>query len=185
MTKGFYINVSFVFFSSVKKIAKYINMESFLGLKMVVLKKRKYTEAKEHLLKRGLVRKEKDFNLIVCSVKNFISQCNLVLIILFGSAVESIHTAKDYDVLIVVKKLPVKDWLLAGKIKAFLIAKLGKPLDIVFLEKEDLAFPSPFLYEVSKKNKVLYGEDILLLSNINRNISVLCEGGVNVGWQIA
>lgn len=173
-----------VYCPTARKTAKYINLRRFLFVKMVVMKKRRYKEAREHLLDNSLVRKKKDFNLIVQVIKNVIEQGNLVSIILFGSAVESIQTAKDYDILIVVKKLPTKEWISAGKIKAFLIARLGKPLDIVFLEKEDLVFPSPFLYEVSKKNKVLYGEDILL-SQINSGISVLHEGGVHVGWQVA
>ncbi len=111
---------------------------------------------------------------------------NLISIVLFGSAVESVRTAQDYDILVVVKKLPSKEWLVAGEIKASLLAKLDKPLDLVFLEQKDLDFPSPFLYEVYLKHKLLYGEDVLFeLGKVSDAVTVLVEGGVHVGWQIA
>ncbi len=127
-----------------------------------------------------------DIELIEREIKNTIAKSTLVSVILFGSSVNSVKKANDYDVLIITKKLPQKEWLLAGKIKANLLGKVTKPIDLVFLEEEDLNYSTSLLYEVTKKNMLIYGRDVISqLKRNSKNIRALFERGVKVGWQIA
>jgi len=126
-----------------------------------------------------------DIQLIVREIKKNIP-LNIVSIILFGSAVKSVKTAEDYDFLIVTKKKFLQEWVLAGIIKNNLLGKIGKPIDLVFLEEKDLKYGSPFLYEVSKKSKLIFGNDISRqLKKVCNKINPLIKGGSQVGWQVA
>jgi|SRR3989344_8740366 len=132
------------------------------------------------------MKQKGDLELIEREIKHTIAKGTLVSVILFGSSVNSAKTAKDYDILIITKKLPKKEWVLAGKIKANLLDKVTKPIDIIFLEEKDLDYSNPLLYEVVQKHKLLYGKNVISkIKIITNNIHVLFEGGVKVGWQIA
>lgn len=126
------------------------------------------------------------FKLIESEIKRSVSAENLISIILFGSAVESNKSAQDYDILIVTKKMLSHDWILAGEIKYHLLGKVDKPLDIVFMEERDLGYTSPFIFEVGRKSRMLYGKNILpRFRKVSKSVKVLAEGGKPFGWQIA
>lgn len=126
------------------------------------------------------------FQLITTEIKKSLPAQNLISIILFGSAVTSDKSAHDYDILIVTRKLPPHNWILAGEIKYRLLGKINKPLDIVFMEERDLAYASPFIYEVGQKSKVLYGKNMgSAFRRMSKNIQVFAEGGRHIGWQVA
>lgn|SRR3989344_972262 len=126
------------------------------------------------------------FQLIKNEIRKSVPASNLISILLFGSAVASNELARDYDLLIVTRKLPPHDWILAGKIKFNLLGKVDKPLDIVFMEERDLGYTSPFVYEVGQKSKVLYGKDITpQLRKASQKVSVFMKRGALLGWQIA
>lgn len=111
---------------------------------------------------------------------------NLVSIVLFGSAVTSAKKANDYDLLVITRTLPQAEWKIAGEIKAELMGIAKKAIDLVIMEVEDLTTPSPFLYEVANKNKLLYGPNIISsLKKNNDKIRPIFERGAKVGWKIA
>lgn len=111
---------------------------------------------------------------------------NLSSVVLFGSAVSSPSSANDYDLLIITKKKIQKEWQIAGKIKAELIGKTDKPVDVVIMEEEDFKYPGPLMYEVCHKHKLLYGKNILPTKKaISKLVQPLFERGVKVGWKIA
>ncbi len=127
-----------------------------------------------------------DLQHIVAEIKRNITEDNLISIILFGSAVNSIISAHDFDILIITKNLPPKDWIVAGNIKANLLGKIQKPVDIIFLEEKDLVYPSAFLYEVTQKYQLMYGKDFLsTLKNATENVQIVVDEGNNIGWHIA
>ncbi len=127
-----------------------------------------------------------DFNLIEKEIRKNILKKDIISIILFGSAIDSVEKANDYDLLIVTKKRIQQDWIIAGTIKNNLIGKVKKPVDIVFLEESDLKYGSPFLYEVGHKCRLISGKDISgRFKTIGIVINPLMEGGCQVGWQIA
>lgn len=127
-----------------------------------------------------------DLKLIEKEIIKSLAGKKVISVILFGSSVKSPKKAKDYDILIITKKLLPKEWLLAGKIKSNLLDKVAKPIDVVFLEEEDLNYSTPLLYEVTKKNMLLYGKDVISqIKRNSKNIHALFERGVKVGWQIA
>lgn len=111
---------------------------------------------------------------------------DLISVILFGSAATSMKTAQDYDLLVVTKKTPAKEWLLAGEIKASLMSSLDKPVDLIFMEEEELNYPSPLIYEICEKHKLLYGKNVLPpVKKMRKLIQPLFERGVKVGWKVA
>ncbi|MBI2669313.1 nucleotidyltransferase domain-containing protein [Candidatus Woesearchaeota archaeon] len=125
-------------------------------------------------------------NFIEEEIKRQVSPHNLKAIILFGSAVKSLKKANDYDLLILTAKKMAEDWKIAGKIKTELMPKLDKPVDIVFMEEDDLNYASPFLYEIGKKHRLIYGKDYSLqFKEQAGKVQVLTKGGVNIGWKIA
>jgi len=134
----------------------------------------------------GIRMVNSDFNLIEKEIRKNILKKDIISIILFGSAVDSVEKANDYDFLIVTKKRIQLDWIIAGTIKYNLIGRVKKPVDIIFLEESDLKYGSPFLYEVGRKFKLISGKDISMqFKTINIGINPLMEGGCQVGWQVA
>jgi len=129
-----------------------------------------------------------DFKKIVKEIEKNTPREDIVSIVLFGSAVLSIEKAHDYDILVITKTY-VKEWCnLAGKIRFNLMGKIDKPMDLIFVEEDDLRFPSPFIYEVSQKYQLLSGKDVFIgiKSWLEREISPLYdEGGIKIGWKIA
>lgn len=138
-------------------------------------------------MRRGrLVDMAKALELIEREIRGSFQEDNLLSIILFGSAVHSIIKAADFDILIVTKKLPPRDWIVAGKIKSALLGKTGKPVDFILIEEADLGYGSPFLYEVAQKNKVLWGKNVLpRIRETVQGITPIMRRGKKIGWKIA
>lgn len=132
------------------------------------------------------MKNTKSLEIIEQEVRRTFQKENLLSIILFGSAVNSQKRAHDFDILVIAKRLPKRDWLVAGGIKSKLLGKVEKPVDIVLLEEKDLAYGSPFLFEVVRKNKVLWGKNIIsFMSKKIQGITPLVRGGKKIGWEIA
>lgn len=75
---------------------------------------------------------------------------------------------------------------MAGKIKASLLGKISKPVDIVFLQLDDLEYGSPFVYEITQNFRLLFGREVSsILKRSNVIIAPLRLRGVTIGWKIA
>ena len=114
---------------------------------------------------------------------------NLISIVLFGSTARGDGKAfSDIDICLIVKEYPVEDWKLAGTIKhKCFLEGISKPVEPIFLEKEDLRIPSPLLYELSNDGVVVSGHDVLPeLRKVSQQIRPLFrKGEKKIGWQTA
>jgi len=112
---------------------------------------------------------------------------NLISIVLFGSTARGDSKAlSDIDICLIVKKYPSKDWKLGGIIKHnCFLEGISKPVEPIFLEKEDLKIPSPLLYELSRDGVVITGYDVLPeLKKVSEQVKPLFgKGGEKIGWQ--
>ena len=112
---------------------------------------------------------------------------NLISIVLFGSTARGDgKTFSDLDICLIVKEYPVRDWRLGGLIKhKCFLEGISKPVEPIFLEKEDLKIPSPLVYELSCDGVVITGQDVLPeLRKVGEQIRPLFgEGGKKIGWQ--
>jgi predicted nucleotidyltransferase len=113
---------------------------------------------------------------------------NLISIILFGSTARGDDNAhSDIDVCLVVEEYPRNDWKVAGRIKYKCLSEgVSKSVEPIFLEADDLEFPSPILYEISRDGQTIFGHDILAeLRTLCADIKpIFTAGGEKIGWRI-
>ena len=128
----------------------------------------------------------KELNLITTICEAVLGE-NLISIVLFGSTARGDTKAfSDIDICLIVKKYPSKDWIVSGIIKHNCFWEgISKPVEPIFLEKEDLGIPSPLLYELSRDGVVINGHDVLPeLKKVSEQIKPLFgKGGEKIGWQ--
>ena len=129
---------------------------------------------------------KKDLNLIA-KICEAVLGGNLISIVLFGSTARGDSKAfSDIDICLIVKEYPSQDWMLSGIIKhKCFLEVISKPVEPIFLEKEDLKIPSPLLYELSRDGMVITGHDVLPeLKKVSEQIKpLLGKEGEKIGWQ--
>lgn len=83
-------------------------------------------------------------------------------IYLFGSVAKGTEKkGSDYDVLILVQKLPKNKVRTITNIRIDVEDKIKRRLEPYLMDVEDVKYASPILYEVYHNNKLLYGENII------------------------
>ena len=107
-------------------------------------------------------------------------------IYLFGSiARETPDASSDYDVAVILRTCPPDYIRKISLIRYALLGKIRRPLDLILLDYEDLATPSPIVYEIGKVNRLLFGRDVLAqLPGTGRSVRPIIRDGATIGYHV-
>jgi len=127
---------------------------------------------------------KRDINKILKSILKEIS--SIEAIYLFGSIAKGKENERsDYDIAVIVREFPEKDLDTIARIRYSLLGKIKRPLEIMLIGTDDLAYSSPFLYEIYHASRLLYGTDVLIkCKNVVKNIRPIIAEGNKVGYHV-
>jgi len=110
----------------------------------------------------------------------------VIAIYLFGSVAKGTQDElSDYDLAVITENYPKKDVDTIARIKLALLSAVKRPIEIVFMDKKDLTYSSPILYEVYNNNKLLYGPDIISKYHDSiKNVRPIIKDGKTIGYYV-
>lgn len=107
-------------------------------------------------------------------------------IYLFGSIARGTAGASsDYDIAVILQRCPTDYIRKISAIRYALLGTIRRPLDLILLDYEDLATPSPIVYEIGKVNRLLFGRDVLVqVPGTGRNVRPIIRDGATIGYHV-
>src|SRR5271157_604326 len=110
----------------------------------------------------------------------------VIAIYLFSSVAKGTQDElSDYDLAVITENYPKKDVDIIARIKLALLSTVKRPIEIVFMDKKDLTYSSPILYEVYNNNKLLHGPDIISKYHDSiKNVRLIIKDGKTIGYYV-
>jgi predicted nucleotidyltransferase len=108
-------------------------------------------------------------------------------IYLFGSVAQgNSGVLSDYDIAVIVKRNPDAYIQKISDVRYALLGKIGRPVDIIILDHEDLATASPIAYEIMQHHRLIFGEDILKehMAYTIKNVHPIVIDDATVGYHV-
>jgi len=108
-------------------------------------------------------------------------------IYLFGSVAQGNPDASsDYDIAVVMRKIPPGYIQKISAIRYALMGMIGRSIDIIILDYEDLTVASPIVYEIVQHNRLVFGRDILmqLPTGIVKGVQPIVMDGTTIGYHV-